>query len=52
MIKYWAVRNVVTDTFLRNNDGDIMIFMDKNSGKYYILTLPKPELWKVVEFRR
>ncbi len=52
MIRYWAVRNVVTGTMMRNNDGDIMIFMDKSSGKYYISILPKPELWEVVEFRR
>lgn len=52
MIKYWVVRNVITGTMLRNYDGEIIIFMDKNSGKYYISTLPNPQLWEIVEFRR
>ncbi len=39
MIKYWSIRNIFTDTLLRNNDGEIRIFMDMDSGKYYILIL-------------
>lgn len=52
MIKYWSIRNIFTGTLLRNNDGEIRIFMDRDSGKYYISMLPKPNLWEVVEFRR
>ncbi len=52
MIRYWAVRNVFARTLLRNNDGEIRIFIDRYSAENYISTLPKPELWEVVEFRR
>lgn len=52
MNRLFAIKNVISGTYLRNNMGEIMVFISHMSAQNHIETNLPSHLWEVSEFRR